>query len=841
MLRLFAHGCLALVLSGAGALQEVAPSPDERPLARRHRMFLEEVELLMIPEEKAAFAELRQDYQRDRFVQRFWSERDPFPQSPKNEFLDYWSENVQVARDRFEDVSRLQAQMVMLFGPEKRMFRTTCGELLLPLEIWEFDEIAGLRPEFRLIFIRLGSGRVRAWSPRHGIAALRSSGLLRGAEDGSMLAQIQSECSRGAETAAALMASADWEELADLLFPRRHAHPEWVESFRSRSTDLPENAQSLPAEVAWDFPGSHQSRTVVQLMMSVERPAATVGRVGERRAYNFLVDGEVLRRGEFFESFRYKFDIPVPDDLSETTTARLPLAVQRYLRPGVYTWVVKLEDLNAEAFFRDEIEIDVPNLRLVETQEVGLPSEATGRLEMWSEANAALENSPSGDHSIRLLAPADRLLTGSIRVTAETTGNNIGKVAFGLDGKLLMTKRRPPYSVEIGLGRAPRMHRLVATALDLENRQLARDELILNGGPNRFAVRLIEPQRGNSYRDSVRARAEVELPTTEVLDRVEFYLNEDLVATLYQGPFVQPILIPRGQELGFVRAVAYLKNGTSTEDLVFVNSPHPIEELDVNFVELYVSAFDNRGRVAEDLTIDDVTVLEDGVEQGIRRFQKVTERPIHAGVLLDTSSSMDPELEDAEEAALGFFESVIRENDRACLIHFNDEPELVVPFTNEVSILAGGLAGLVAEGETSLHDSLIFALHYFSGLRGKRALVLISDGEDTSSEYSFADVLEFARRAGVAVYTVALGTSSRDAAARSTISRLARDTGGQSYFIDSASELRSVYKKVEIELRSQYLVTYQSTGRGPKDVFREIELKVHRKGLKAKTMRGYYP
>ena len=840
MLRLFVLGCLTLLPIGAGALQEVAHSGDERRLARRHRMFLEEVErLLMVDEERAAFADLRQDYQRDRFVLRFWSERDPFPQSPRNEFLEYWTENVSAARDRFDDLSKLQAQMVMLFGAEKRVFRSTCAEILVPLEIWEFHEIDGLRPAFHLVFLRLGSGRVRAWSPRLGIASLRSSGVVGGADDGAMLAQIQSECSRGAETVAALRASADWEELADLLFPRRQAHPEWVESFVSRSTDLPENAQSLPAEVAWDFPGSHQSRTVVQLMLSVERLAATVGTFGDRRAYNFLVDGEVLRRGEFFESFRYKFDIPVPDNPSEVPVARLPLAVQRYLRPGAYTWVVKLEDLNAESFFRDEIEIEVPNLRLVETQVAELPSEPSGRLEMWTEANAALENSPSGDHSIRLFAPTDRLLTGSIRVKAETTGDSIGKVAFGLDGKILLTKRRPPYSVEIGLGRAPRMHSLVATALDLEDRQLARDELILNGGPNRFSVRLIEPQRGSRYEKSVRARAEVELPTTEVLDRVEFYLNEDLVATLYQGPFVQPILIPKGQALGFVQAVAYLKNGASTEDLVFVNSPHPIEELEVNFVELYVSAFDGKGRPAEGLTIDDFTVLEDGVKQEIRRLQAVTERPIHAGVLLDTSSSMDPELTEAEEAALGFFESVIREEDRACLITFSDGPELVVPFTNEVSILAGGLAGLVADGETSLNDSLIFALHYFSGLRGKRALVLISDGEDTNSEYSFDDVLEFARRAGVAVYTVALGTKPQTQ--RSTISRVARDTGGQSYYVDSAAGLRSIYEKVETELRSQYLLTYQSTGRGSRDKFRAIELKVHRKGLKAKTMRGYYP
>ena len=384
-------------------------------------------------------------------------------------------------------------------------------------------------------------------------------------------------------------------------------------------------------------------------------------------------------------------------------TRELPVAIQRYLRPDTYTWVVKLEDLNAEAFFRSEMDVTVPNVRLQPSTDVAESGtgEPIGELEIWDEANASIADGPTGEHTILLRGPAsERLLTGAIRVEAQATGEGIEKVAFQLNGKPLLSKRRAPYSVEISLGTAPQLHSLVALALGADNRQLARDELLLNAGPNRFAVRLVEPQRGHRYSRSVRARAEVDLPSTEVLDRVDLFLNEDLVATLYQEPFVQPILIPEGQELGFVRAVAYLATGTSTEDLVFVNSPHPIANVDVNFVELYASIFDSRGRPVEDVDVSELRVLEDGEEQNVRRFTTVDERAIHAGILLDTSSSMEGSMEEAEDAALQFFESVVEDRDRACLINFADQPELVVPFTNDVSVLAGGLAGLVADGET---------------------------------------------------------------------------------------------------------------------------------------------
>src|SRR5690606_36502350 len=114
---------------------------------------------------------------------------------------------------------------------------------------------------------------------------------------------------------------------------------------------------------------------------------------------------------------------------------------------------------------------------------------------------------------------------------------------------------------------------LIATAYDAAGNELASDELLINSAAHRFNVRLVEPQRTKRYESSLLAQAETEVPDGEAIERVEFFLNETRVATLYQPPFQQPIVLNKGEPLAYVRAVAYLSDGNATEDLVFINNP----------------------------------------------------------------------------------------------------------------------------------------------------------------------------------------------------------------------------------------------------------------------------
>lgn len=213
-------------------------------------------------------------------------------------------------------------------------------------------------------------------------------------------------------------------------------------------------------------------------------------------------------------------------------------------------------------------------------------------------------------------------------------------MAFALNGRPVMRKTRRPYSVELDLGDQPRIHTLRVSALDADGEELASNEVLINSGPHRFSVRLIEPRHGKRYSASVRAHAEVEVPQSEKLDRVEFYLNETLLATLFQPFFEQPLLLNTNEDVSYVRAVAYLDGGNSAEDVRFINAPDYVDEVDVQFVELFTTVLDRKGNFVEDLKLEELTVFEDGAEQQVRRFETMRDLPIRAALVLDTSLSM---------------------------------------------------------------------------------------------------------------------------------------------------------------------------------------------------------
>jgi Ca-activated chloride channel family protein len=288
--------------------------------------------------------------------------------------------------------------------------------------------------------------------------------------------------------------------------------------------------------------------------------------------------------------------------------------------------------------------------------------------------------------------------------------------------------------------------------------------------------------------------------------------------------------------------VAFLKDGNSTEDVVLVNAPDYGEKVQVDLVELYTTVVDRRGRPVAGLKREDFQVAEEGTPQKIRRFDVVKDQPIYAGILLDTSASMSERLDEAVRGALGFFEKVITPKDRASVITFSGKPSLAVRFTNNREVLAGGLANLTAEGTTALYDSIIYALYTFGGIKGKRAIVLLTDGMDEGSRYKFTDALDYARRAGVTIYTVGIHLEPNETDVRAKLQRLALETGGRFFFIERTAELQKVYSAIEEDLRTQYLLAYESTQQGgDREKFRTVEVKVGRPGLEARTMRGYYP
>lgn len=827
-------------------------------LPERHQDFLRVVEVLISPKEKEIFLALRQDYQRDAFIRRFWKVRDPYPRTEQNELQERWESHVRQAREELGETESERALTLIYFGEPSRRWPLSCTVLREPLEIWFYDQGSEpIRQSFAVIF-RGRHAKARRFRSIEGLRDLVDTSRSIGRGDAELIGLIREECLRADELFSAIGQTLDLEKLQERgIWPQ--PSDEWALAFAARSTDLPASAEPLETELRISFPGRNQSRTTVQGFFRVPKEQLVPTRLGEHLFYNLILDGEVLRQGELFETFRYRFDFP-----ADGTPAKVPLVVQRYLRPGPYKLIVRVEDAASLRMSRTELDLEVPrydpNAPPEEPVASAEPPDATTQAAqqqlveaalaeataadavlaeaVLAEANASLA---TGDQAIKVLPLRDGLQVGKVRVEARTRGEGIVRVAFELNGRRVMSKNAAPYSVELDLGPKPRLHRLRALALGEGGITLASDETVLNAGPHRFAVRLLEPQLGKTYEKSLRAHAEVEVPEGEQLDRVEIFLEETRLATLYQPPFEQPILLPPTTGLSYVRAVAYLADGNMAESVRFINAPDYIDELDVQFVELYAAVLDRKGNFVEGLEAKDFTIEEDGVPQSVRRFEAIRDLPIRAGLVIDTSLSMQLLLPDVEKAAYRFVETVLQPRDRAALITFNDKPRLAVRFTNDPAVMAGGLAGLTAEGETALYDTLIYGLHYFSGLSGKRTLVVLTDGADSRSTYTYDDALEFARRAGVSIYVIGLGLSNGQGEARSKMIRLAAETGGEAYFIDSAQQLGKIYEKIQHELRAQYLLAYQSSQNVDKDGFRELEVKVARPGLEVKAMKGYFP
>ncbi|HXE79493.1 MAG TPA: VWA domain-containing protein [Vicinamibacterales bacterium] len=270
----------------------------------------------------------------------------------------------------------------------------------------------------------------------------------------------------------------------------------------------------------------------------------------------------------------------------------------------------------------------------------------------------------------------------------------------------------------------------------------------------------------------------------------------------------------------------------------------------VELVSLNVTVTDPEGRYVTDLDRDAFHVFEDGAQQEITFFSR-THLPVALSILMDTSASMEDKLQTAQEAAIGFIRR-LRPQDVAQLIDFDSRVQIAMPFTNDIAALEAAIRRTSAGGSTSLHNAIYISLKELKKIRAasadeirRQAIVVLSDGEDTSSLVGFDEVLELAKRSETAVY--AIGLRSRDYDRRRSFSeadfvlrQLAQQTGGRVFFPKEASELSGVYERIAEELSSQYTIGY--TSRNPKldGAWRRIVVRVNHPNLTARTKQGYY-
>jgi Ca-activated chloride channel family protein len=274
----------------------------------------------------------------------------------------------------------------------------------------------------------------------------------------------------------------------------------------------------------------------------------------------------------------------------------------------------------------------------------------------------------------------------------------------------------------------------------------------------------------------------------------------------------------------------------------------------VDLVSLNVTVNDGTGKYITDLTADDFNVFEDGVKQDVTFFTR-TNLPIALALLLDTSASMDTKLPTAQEAAIGFARR-LRQQDLAEVIDFDSRVVVLQNFTSSAPELEAAIKKTSAGGSTSLYNAVYIALKDLKKVVAKnteeirrQAIVVLSDGEDTSSLLPFEEVLDLAKRSETAIYCIGLrapegpGTGSTTKGfkeAEFVLRQFAQETGARAFFPNQLAELSGVYGQISDELSSQFTVGY--TSRNPKrdGSWRRVVVRVNRPSLTARTKMGYF-
>jgi Ca-activated chloride channel homolog len=271
----------------------------------------------------------------------------------------------------------------------------------------------------------------------------------------------------------------------------------------------------------------------------------------------------------------------------------------------------------------------------------------------------------------------------------------------------------------------------------------------------------------------------------------------------------------------------------------------------VDLVSLSVTVVDSEQRYVTDLDRDDFDVFENGVRQRLTFFGQ-TDVPLALALLLDTSASMEGSLATAQEAAIGFIRQ-LEARDLATVIDFDSRVSILQEFTNNYAELDGAIRRTSAGGSTALYNAVYIALKTLNTMRlpeeegalRRRAIILLSDGEDTASLVGFDEVLDLASRSDIVIYAIGLG--GREPIARGSfqdapfiLRQLAQHTGGRAFFPLRAIDLAEVYGDIRRELSSQYSLAYQSSNPQADGEFRRVAVRVNRAGTIARTRPGYY-
>ena len=356
-----------------------------------------------------------------------------------------------------------------------------------------------------------------------------------------------------------------------------------------------------------------------------------------------------------------------------------------------------------------------------------------------------------------------------------------------------------------------------------------------------FAIQITNPADNDFRFGRSEIDAQVAAADPALVEKVEFFVEDRLVFIDTEPPYRCFFDFGSDARSWVIRAVAYHREGVTVSDTVILKKVVLNYTVEVNRVILFASAHEKGGdhRPVTTLKKEDLVLEEDGARQKIIDFY-IEKRPMTLAMILDSSGSMQPAMDKVHVAAGRFVDNLGGE-DRALVIDFDEKVYLLQDLTNDKDMLRKAITSTNALGGTALYDALYASFRRLRGIEGRKAIILLTDGDDTSSKFSFKRILDEAKVSDMIIYTVGMGTTFLDVDLRRILKTLSEETGGRAYFPSKVEELQDVYQEIADELKSQYYVTYEPTNTVWDGRWRKIKLDgAPGRDLDIRTRSGYY-
>jgi Ca-activated chloride channel family protein len=534
-----------------------------------------------------------------------------------------------------------------------------------------------------------------------------------------------------------------------------------------------------------------------------------------------VLTGSISQNGEVVKRFRYPLLPSTPNPLTSVQTLQIGDA-----------------EIDVRLMIPLEEETPVVLAKATQTFAIAKTNKAYVARE-GDDAESILAEGvvPETSGAVKIITPRRDVAPNLFIVEVEVQPP-VKRVEFWVEGKRILARNAPPYRAELDLGSLPKRVEVRAIGYDAQGRYVDADAFVVNEHETPLEVKItrtVTPDGVSHFKLSVQN------PKATQIRSAVFYAGQKKLHEWGAPPYALNVAASQLKGVDFVRASVTDETSYEASDLLFLNGDRFSEEIEVNLVELPVMVTDNAGLPVTNLKQSDFTVLENGKPQKITTFNYASNLPIAAGVLLDHSGSMKPRMEQAKAAALEFFKHIMKPGDRAFVTGFAFDAKSSSPFVTDVSSLQTQVNAIPeASGGTALYDAIVTGLYRFRTLQGRKALIILTDGEDTTSRTSYEEMLTYARSARVPLYFIGVGLGIFDASGTNKMKTLAAETGGIAYFIHDIKQLDETYAQLEKDLRSQYLIAYNAQTTVKDRAYRKVEVK-SKPGMTVRTIRGFIP